>query len=388
MPITTIQKIIKSQSFAGILLFVAALAAVIIRNSNFGELYQSILQYKIGFELPGLSLKKEVILWINDGLMAIFFLLVGLEIKREFLHGELSNREQIILPTVGALGGMLFPALVFIFFNFGNSQNMQGWAIPAATDIAFSLAILSLVGNRIPLSIKIFLTTLAIIDDLGAIVIIAVFYTAGISLLPISLATAALAVLFTLNKFRINRLFPYILMGAILWLAILKSGIHATIGGVLLAFCIPAGNSTADHSPLVKLEHSLHAFVAYIIMPIFAFTNSGLDLSGLSLSSLFQPLPLGIALGLFIGKQAGVFTLSWLSIKAGWAKLPTDSNWLQFYGVSLITGVGFTMSLFIASLAFSSPDFESQTRLGIIVGSLLSGICGYIVLLWACRPLK
>ncbi|WP_417321091.1 Na+/H+ antiporter NhaA [Emcibacter sp.] len=377
-----VRRFLKLESSAGILLILAAVLAILADNSPLTEWYEYLLDVPIAVSIGDLAIAKPLLLWVNDGLMAVFFLLVGLEIKRELIDGNLSSMSQISLPAIGALGGMAIPALIYIWFNMGYAPGMNGWAIPAATDIAFALGLLSLLGNRVPLSLKIFLTALAIIDDLGAIIIIALFYTANLSTTSLILATCAIAILFILNRLRVTHIAAYMIVGVFLWIFVLKSGIHATLAGVVIAMAIPlrAKNEEGD-SPLEVLEHLLHPWVAYLILPVFAFANAGVPLLGLDPAIFLHPVSLGIAAGLFIGKQIGVFGLSWLAIVTGFARLPDNTTWLKLYGVSLLTGIGFTMSLFIGSLAFETgPDLSTELRVGVIVGSLLSAVCGYIVL--------
>lgn len=381
MPLTVLKNFLKTEAAGGVVLMIAAAAALIWANSAAAPYYSAILSAPVGVRLGAVGLEKDLILWINDGLMAIFFLLVGLEIKREALVGELSSRSRAALPAVAAVGGMAFPALIYVLFNWGaEGEAMRGWAIPAATDIAFAVGVLALLGDRAPASLRIFLLALAIIDDLGAIVIIALFYTASLNLTALALAAAALAVLIVFNRMGVRRIAPYMLVGAVLWLCVLKSGIHATLAGVAVAFTIPLTPSEDEHSPLEELEHALHPWVAFAIMPIFALANAGVSLAGLSFSSLLEPIPLGIALGLFLGKQLGVFGLSWAAIKAGWCVRPQGASWGQIYGVAIVTGIGFTMSLFIGNLAFTGEEHATAVRLGVLGGSLLSAVVGYAVL--------
>lgn len=381
MPLTVLRNFVKTEAAGGVVLMIAAAAALIWANSAAAPYYSAILSAPVGVRLGAVGLEKDLILWINDGLMAIFFLLVGLEIKREALVGELSSRSRAALPAVAAVGGMAFPALIYVLFNWGaEGEAMRGWAIPAATDIAFAVGVLALLGDRAPASLRIFLLALAIIDDLGAIVIIALFYTASLNLTALALAAAALAVLIVFNRMGVRRIAPYMLVGAVLWLCVLKSGIHATLAGVAVAFTIPLTPSEDEHSPLEELEHALHPWVAFAIMPIFALANAGVSLAGLSFSSLLEPIPLGIALGLFLGKQLGVFGLSWAAIKAGWCVRPQGASWGQIYGVAIVTGIGFTMSLFIGNLAFETEEHATAVRLGVLGGSLLSAVVGYAVL--------
>ena len=320
--------------------------------------------------------------WINDALMAIFFFFVTLEIKREFLQGELSNIKQALLPIIGAIGGMVVPALVYVYINWGDSETLNGWAIPSATDIAFSLGVLSLLGKRVPLSLKVFLTALAIIDDLGAILIIALFYSGDLSIKYLLLMFGALIALLILNKFDIKKFFPYLLIGLLLWDFTHNSGIHATIAGVLLAMTIPHRKKEKDFSLLIKIEHAISPYVAFGIMPLFAFANAGVSLEGLSISSLFDKVPLGIVLGLFLGKQLGVFLFSFISIKLKIAQMPNNSNWYNFYGVGVLTGIGFTMSLFVGNLAFvENMQYMDGVKIGVLTGSLLSTLFGYFLIL-------
>lgn len=373
------KRFLQLESASGIILFIAAVLAVVIKNSSLSNTYDSLLTLHAGFEIGNFKIEKELIHWVNDGLMAIFFFLVGLEIKREFIDGELSSFKQAILPALAAIGGMIFPALVFLLINLNNPSVWHGWAIPCATDIAFSLGILALLGSRVPLGLKVFLTALAIIDDLGAIVIIAVFYSSNIDLFALFTAFFICILLFIINEREVRHKFVYVTISAVLWYFVLKSGIHATIAGVLAAFFIPF-KIKGGSSPVKEFEHLLHPWVAYLILPVFAFFNAGVSFKGMSFSDLFSPLTISIALGLFLGKQIGVMLFSWITIKTGLADLPSEANWKQFYAVSVLTGVGFTMSLFIETLAFGNPHLEVPARLGIISGSVLSGLVGYLVL--------
>ena len=373
----------KHEAAGGILLFAAAILAIGLDNSPLAWLYDSLLNTQASIQIGPLEITKPLLLWINDGLMAVFFFLVGLEIKREVLQGQLSTRQQIALPGVAAIGGMAIPALIYVAFNYDNPETLDGWAIPAATDIAFALGVLALLGPRVPLGLKVFLLAVAIIDDLGAIIIIALFYTANLSVESLAISAFGLAALVVLNRLGVTRLAPYILIGIFVWVCVLKSGVHATLAGVVLAMAIPLrGNEAAEDCPLRRLEHSLHPWVAFAILPIFAFANAGVPILGLSFADLLEPLPLGIAAGLFIGKQIGVFGATWLSVKAGIAKMPEGVTWLQIYGVSLLTGIGFTMSLFIGTLAFPDPSQASGVRLGVICGSVLSATLGYLMIRW------
>ena len=379
-----IDEFIQRESSAGILLIFTTLLALAFSNSFLAPLYQGFLHIPVGIRIGPLELDKSLYHWVNDGLMAIFFLLIGLEVKREILEGHLSSVREAALPGIAAVGGMAVPALVYLIFNLGDPVAVKGWAIPTATDIAFALGILSLLGRRVPVSLKIFLMALAIIDDLGAIVIIALFYTTDLSTLSITVAATALAVLILLNRFGVARKAAYFIVGIVLWVSVLKSGVHATLAGVALAFTIPLSARDEDgklFSPLKEIEHNLHFWVAFLILPLFAFVNAGVDVTQISLNQMAGPVPLGILLGLFLGKQIGVFGFSWIAIKLGLAKLPEGSNWLQLYGVSVLTGIGFTMSLFITSLAFTDDSlFQFTDRLAILLGSFASGILGYLVL--------
>jgi NhaA family Na+:H+ antiporter len=374
------------EAASGLVLLIAAIIALIISNSNFSELYFSTLEQYLFIGINNFGLKLSVHHWINDLLMAIFFFFVTLEIKREFIQGELSNLKKALLPIIGAVGGMLIPALFYVAINYGNTETLNGWAIPSATDIAFSLGILSLLGSRVPISLKIFLTALAIIDDLGAILIIAFFYSGDLSINYLSLILISYIFLLILNKFGVKNFFPYLIIGAFMWFFTYKSGIHATIAGVLLASTIPHRVKDKDFSLLIKLEHAISPYVAFIIMPIFAFANAGVSLEGLSLLSLLQPVPLGILLGLFIGKQVGVMIFSYAAVKLGAAQMPDNSSWLSLYGVSVLTGIGFTMSLFVGNLAFAENiQYIDGVKIGVLAGSLLSTIFGYFILLFSSK---
>ena len=382
----TVAAFLRKESAVGILLMIATLAAMGFANSPLRSLYDLMLQTPLEVRLGDIEVAKPLLLWINDGLMAVFFLLIGLEVKREILVGQLSSRDQIILPGIAALGGMLVPALIYVAINVGDRTALSGWAIPAATDIAFALGILALVGDRVPSSLKIFLLALAIIDDLGAIVIIALFYSGDVSGTMLLLALLCIALLVLLNRLGVENLAPYIWVGAFLWLFVLKSGVHATLAGVALAFAIPLqGRKNPDHSPLESLEHALHPWVSFWILPVFAFANAGIPLAGMTPGDLFHPVPLGIMLGLVIGKLAGVFGFSAAAIRLGWARLPDQGSWRQLFGVSVLCGIGFTMSLFIGGLAFEHTGGDVECclfshRIGILSGSLISGIFGYLIL--------
>src|SRR6056300_85480 len=374
------------EAASGLVLLIAAIIALVISNSSLSNLYFNTLNQYLFIGINDFGLKLSVHHWINDLLMAIFFFFVTLEIKREFIQGELSNLKKALLPIIGAVGGMVIPALVYVFINLGNSETLNGWAIPSATDIAFSLGILSLLGSRVPISLKVFLTALAIIDDLGAIVIIALFYSGDLSIKYLSLMLIAFILLLTLNKFGVKKFIPYLIIGAFMWFFTYKSGIHATIAGVLLASTIPHRIKEKDFSLLIKLEHAISPYVAFIIMPIFAFANAGVSLEGLSLTSLLEPVPLGILLGLFVGKQVGVMVVSFIAVKFGVAQMPDKSSWLSLYGVSILTGVGFTMSLFVGNLAFAENiQYIDGVKIGVLAGSLLSTVFGYFILLYASK---
>jgi len=374
----------KLESSSGLVLLFAAIIALIISNSNLSNLYFSTLNQYLFIGINNFGLKLSVIHWINDALMAIFFFFVTLEIKREFIQGELSNTKQALLPIIAAVGGMLVPALIYIYINLGNSETLNGWAIPSATDIAFSLGVLSLLGSRVPISLKVFLTALAIIDDLGAIIIIAVFYSGDLNIKYLSLMLLAFIILLVFNKANLKKFLPYLIVGVFMWEFTHQSGIHATISGVLLAMTIPHRKKEKDFSLLIKIEHAISPYVAFGIMPIFAFANAGVVLEGLSLSSLLDKVPLGILLGLFVGKQLGVFIFSYISIKLKFAEMPNNSNWVNFYGVGILTGIGFTMSLFVGNLAFiENINYIDGVKIGVLSGSLLSTIFGYILLLIA-----
>ena len=372
----------KLESASGLLLLLSAIIALIISNTSLSNLYFENLNKYIFIGINNFGIKLSLIHWINDALMAVFFFFVTLEIKREFVQGELSNIKQALLPIIAAIGGMLVPALFYIYINFDNPETLNGWAIPSATDIAFSLGVLSLLGSRVPLSLKIFLTALAIIDDLGAIIIIAVFYTGDLNIKYLSLMLLAFIVLISINKFNIKKFIPYLIVGLFLWGFTLQSGIHATISGVLLALTIPHRKKEKDFSLLVKIEHAISPYVAYGIMPIFAFANAGVSLEGITISTLLNQVPLGILLGLFIGKQLGVFAFSYISIKLKFAQMPNNSNWFNFYGVGILTGIGFTMSLFVGNLAFvENTQYIDGVKIGVLTGSLLSTVFGYLFLL-------
>ena len=382
--IATIETFLKRESSAGIILIFITIIALLLQNSGLSGLYSTFLHTHVEIRFGNLQIAKPLLLWVNDGLMAIFFFLIGLEVKREFLEGQLSSLGQIALPGLAALGGMVVPALVFVAFNQGESFAMKGWAIPTATDIAFALGVLSLLGNRIPASLKVFLLALAIIDDLGAIVIIALFYTVELSTISIFIASIALATLFIMNRMGVAIKGAYIVVGIVLWVSVLKSGVHATLAGVALAFMIPltcTGRDGRMFSMSKEMEYDLHYWVAFLVLPMFAFVNAGVNLRGISLEEMINPVPMGIMFGLFFGKQLGVFGFSWIAVKTGLAHLPKESTWKQLYGVSILTGIGFTMSLFVDSLAYADTQvYHYADKLAILIGSFLSGIVGYYVL--------
>ncbi len=381
--LSSIASFLKLESTGGIILIATSLLAMICANSFLAPWYQLLLDTPVEIRIGALEIAKPLLLWINDGLMAIFFFLIGLELKRELLEGELSDPRNIILPGVGAVGGMLVPALIYILLNKGDATALQGWAIPAATDIAFALGILALLGPRVPTSLKVFLTSLAIFDDIGAIVIIAAFYTDGISVSALFIVAICLPLLFILNRRNVLSFSPYVLIGIVMWVAMLKSGVHATLAGVLLAVFIPIrSKKNADFSPLKKLEHDLHGVVAFFVLPVFAFVNAGIDIRDMSMEQVVHGVPMGIALGLFAGKQIGIFGLCWLAIKTKLTKLPSGMTWSSLYGTAALCGVGFTMSLFIGSLAFEETGVNLlfDERMGIIIGSIASGIVGYVLL--------
>ncbi|OBT13478.1 Na(+)/H(+) antiporter NhaA [Vibrio sp. UCD-FRSSP16_10] len=364
----------KMESAGGIILVIAAALAMLVANSSLNDAYQAGLQSYI----LGMSVSH----WVNDGLMALFFLLIGLEVKRELLEGALKSRETAIFPAIAAVGGMVAPALVYVLFNMGNPDALAGWAIPAATDIAFALGIMALLGNRVPVSLKVFLLALAIIDDLGVVVIIALFYSSDLSTMALAIGFAMTGLLFYMNHKKVTALRWYIIVGAILWFAVLQSGVHATLAGVVIGFSIPLQGKKGERSPLKHLEHGLHPWSSFLILPVFAFANAGVSLEGISLSTLGSTLPMGIAMGLLLGKPLGIFSFSWLAVKSGVAKLPEGIDFRHIFAVSVLCGIGFTMSMFIASLAFTgaTADFNTHARLGILMGSTLAAVIGYVLL--------
>lgn len=388
MKLNFIKTFVKHESFSGVLLIIATILALVFQNGILSHFYQEILRSEFSIGFREFTLAKPLILWVNDGLMAVFFFVVGLELKREIVEGELSNPRQIALPIIGALGGVVCPALIFWGFNYSDEFAIRGWAIPTATDIAFALGVLMLLGNRVPSSLKIFLLTLAIIDDLCAIVIIALFYTTELSTTSLGISFICLIILFILNRLKVNKKSIFLLFTLILWFSVLKSGVHATIAGVLAAFFIPMRDS-AGTSMLKDLEKDLHGVTSYFILPVFAFVNAGVSLAGVDPKQLINSVSLGIFLGLFFGKQLGVFLFSFIFIKLGFAKLPDGVNWLQFYGVCILTGIGFTMSLFVGALAYNdSPAFYHADKLAILLASFVAGVVGYIYLFLLCKPKK
>ena len=388
MPLrSTFTRFFQLEAASGLLLIAAAALALIINNSSLSWLYSGLLDTPVVAQIGALKIAKPLLLWINDGLMAMFFLLIGLEVKREVLDGQLSNPSQIVLPGAAAIGGMVVPALVYWFLNREDPAALGGWAIPMATDIAFALGVLALLGKRVPVSLKLFLMTLAIIDDLGAIIVIAVFYSGTLSTVSLALAAACIIALIAMNWLGVVKLGPYMVIGLILWVCVLKSGVHATLAGVTLAFCIPLRTRNAETSPLLTLEHALHPWVAYGILPLFAFANAGLSLSGVTVESFTHHVPMGIATGLLLGKTVGVFGLTWLAVKIGIAALPQGANWGHVLGVAILCGIGFTMSLFVGSLAFEPgvSDYAGMDRMGILTGSILAALIGYAVTAMASR---
>lgn len=379
--IGAIREFLRLEAAAGIILFFAAVLALLADNSPLAPFYEALLSTPARISVGAVALDKPLLLWINDGLMAIFFLLVGLEIKREIADGELSNPAQVVLPAVAALGGMAAPAAIYALVNLGDPAALRGWAIPAATDIAFALGVLSLLGRRVPIAIKVFLTAVAIFDDLGAIIVIAVFYTADLSWLSLAIAGGALVLLAALNLAGVTRLAPYMIVGLALWVCVLKSGVHATLAGVVLAAAIPLRALDEEtRSPLRHLEERLHPWVAYLILPLFGFANAGVSFAGVSWGALGHPVTLGIILGLFVGKQVGIFGACWLAVRLGVARLPEGTDWLALYAVAILCGIGFTMSLFIGALAFDDPGHAASLRIGVLAGSLISAIAGIAIM--------
>ncbi len=384
MPVQMIKTFFQTESAAGILLGIAAIAALIISNAGGQELYETFLHAPVSVRFGDFMIDKHLLHWINDGLMAVFFLLVGIEIKREIMEGQLSSVSQISLPAVAALGGIAAPALIYAYFNWG-TPDVRGWAIPAATDIAFAIGVLSLLSKRVPASLKICLIAIAVLDDLAAIIIIALFYTHELSVTSLMWAAGAMAVIAILHFRNVQPILPYMLVGVVLWACVLKSGVHATLAGVVLAFFIPLGDTKSDDtSPALRVEHGIYPLVNFFILPLFAFSNAGVSLAGITMDLVLHPVTLGIALGLFVGKQLGVFGLTFIGTKIGLCKMPSDISWRQYYGMALLTGIGFTMSLFIGNLAFNDMTHHNAVRLGVIAGSLLSGTLGYLLLRYGC----
>ncbi|MDN3651819.1 Na+/H+ antiporter NhaA [Thalassotalea ponticola] len=374
---TIFRKMIQHDATGGLLLVLAAVLAMIIANSSLNPMYQHFLNVPVSIRIDDFAIAKPLLLWVNDGLMAIFFFLIGLEVKREIIDGELSSRDQIMLPAIAALAGIVFPALLYTWFNWGNPNSIAGWAVPSATDIAFALGVFSLFSRYVPLSLKLFLLSVAIFDDIGAIIIIALFYSQDLSPLSLLVAVSCLIVLYLLNRNRVRYHSAYILVGIIMWAAVLKSGVHATLAGFALAMFIPFDVKNEDgNSILLDLEHSVQPWVAFAILPIFAFANAGIVLTGLSIDDLLHPVTLGVICGLFIGKQVGIFGACWLAIQLGLAKLPKGASWLQLYSVCVLCGIGFTMSLFIGSLAFEGDtnNYFEQVKLGVLVSSVLAAL--------------
>lgn len=388
MPLrSTFTRFFQLEAASGLLLIAAAALALIVNNSPLSFLYNGLLEVPVVAQIGALKIAKPLLLWINDGLMALFFLLIGLEVKRELVDGHLSKPSQVVLPGAAAIGGMVVPALIYWFLNKDNPAAVAGWAIPTATDIAFALGVLALLGKRVPVSLKLFLMTLAIIDDLGAIIVIALFYSGELSSLSLMLAGACLLTLIAMNRLGVIKLGPYMIVGLILWVCVLKSGVHATLAGVTLALCIPLRTKNAEPSPLLNLEHALHPWVAFGILPLFAFANAGVSLAGVTVESFTHHVPMGIAIGLLLGKTVGVFGLTWIAVKTGLAALPTGANWGQVLGVAILCGIGFTMSLFVGSLAFEpgSSEFAGMDRMGILTGSILAALIGYAITAMASR---
>ena len=375
------------EAAGGLIMLLAAVLAIALNNSRFDWLDDALLSTPVSVRVGALALDKSLLHWINDGLMAIFFFLVGLELKKELLTGALSSFDRALLPAIGALGGMLVPALIYVAINMGNAAALRGWAIPSATDIAFAVTVLTMLGSRVPASLKVFLLALAILDDLGAIIIIALFYTAKLSVLSLALAAAGCAVLAALNRANVSRLAPYLLTGLFIWVCVLKSGVHATLAGVLVAMAIPLSTQGSDRRPLLEeLQQSLHPWVTFGVLPLFAFANAGVSLAGVTFAKLLDPIPLGIALGLCLGKGIGISGAAWLAVRSGIARLPEGATWPQLIAVAILGGIGFTMSLFIGMLAFPDPQFATALRVGVLAGSLVSAIAGYLVLRAVTEP--
>lgn len=376
---------LKHEAAGGVVLLVAAVLALLLNNSPLSWLYDGLLATPVTLRIGAFAIDKPLLLWINDGLMAFFFFLVGLELKRELMIGDLSSMRRALLPMIAAIGGMAVPAVVYLMINAGNPAGLRGWAIPAATDIAFAVGVLALLGPRIPASLKVFLLALAIIDDLGAIIIIALFYAHELSPVALLLAGVGVAALFAMNRFGVRTFMPYVIVGVIMWACVLKSGVHATLAGVALALAIPLDGETDGESMLERAEHGVANWVKFGVAPIFAFANAGVSLAGITLATALGPIPLGIAAGLFIGKQLGIFASTWAAVRLGIGDLPPGATWTQVYGVAILGGIGFTMSLFIGTLAFPDPALAAPVRVGVLLGSLASAFLGYAVLAWAAR---
>ena len=380
---TLLSNFLRLESAGGIILIFAAVLAIVLANSPLHSYYALLINTPVEIRIGVLEIAKPLLLWINDGLMAVFFFMIGLELKREFIEGELSNKKNIILPGVAALGGMVVPALIYIYFNFDDETALKGWAIPTATDIAFALGVLSLLGSKVPTSLKVFLTSLAIFDDVGAIIIIAIFYTSNISVTSLTIVLICLPILFLINKRNPSSTSVYIMVGVVMWVAMLKSGVHATLVGIILAMFIPMQSKTdLNYSPLKRMERDLHSLVAFFVLPVFAFANAGVNFTGVGTEQLLHGVPMGIALGLLIGKQVGVFGFCWIAIKLKFTQLPSGMSWMSLYGTAALCGIGFTMSLFIGSLSFEDTSINQifDERLGILIGSFASGVIGYLVL--------
>lgn len=374
----------RRESAGGLMLVAASLLALVLANSGLAPLYDHVLNgIHVGVQIPHMNLEKSVLHWINDGLMVVFFFLIGLEIKRELVRGQLAGFDKALLPVMAAVGGMAVPALIFWFINKDTPETLSGWAIPSATDIAFALGVMALLGSRAPVSLKILLTAIAVMDDLGAIIVVALFYTQGLSMIALVVAASALFALFMLNKLKVMRLWPYMVFAFVLWLGVLESGVHATIAGVLAALCIPLRTPDVEKSPSLWLEKRLHGVVAFLILPVFALANAGVSFQGLSLQSLLDPVTMGIISGLFVGKQLGIFAVLAVMIALRLSPRPAEATWLQIYGMSLLCGIGFTMSLFIGMLAYQDILLQAEVRLGVLAGSLLSALTGYLVLRFA-----
>ncbi len=388
---TRLKTLIHHEAAGGVLLAIAAAIALILANSPISAIYQSILEVPVQLAFGEFEIAKPFLLWVNDGLMALFFLMVGLEIKREFFQGHLSSPDQLVLPGIAAVAGIVFPALIFVALNYNDPIAINGWAIPSATDIAFAVGVFTLFGSRLPLSLKLFLLTVAIFDDIGAIVIIALFYSQDLAATSLLIAFAGLVGLFILNRCKVKHLSPYVIVGAVVWAAVLKSGVHATLAGFIIAWFIPLTVKNTYNEPMLPaMEKGLHPWIAFFILPLFAFANAGVNVTDASFETLFNPITIGIALGLFLGKQIGIFGMCWIAVKLGIARLPKEANWLQLYAVSLLCGIGFTMSLFIGSLAFEDQGLAYQTsvKIGVLMGSFLSAALGAFLIIQSAKSLR